>query len=241
MAVTVATFDLDHTLVRRPSSDTQTLKMEAINWAIDKVFGLKQINYMAHIGTELYGMTDRSIMRVVLTNLGIPAEAIDDKFDELFSKILAYFDKNLSSHRDGEYIPLPGVEEFLRKLKGSGISCGLATGNYSRFAQWKLDIVGLSRYFSFGGYGEDADDRDQIVAIALNRSGLKSPDRGCHFGDTPADIKAATANKMLSVAISAEAGGKFPAGLLQEAGADLVLDSYSNSQLVFDLFSRQGL
>lgn len=240
MAVTVVTFDLDHTLVRRPSGETYTLKMRAIDHSLQKVFDLKNINYMAHIGHELYGMTDRSIMKMVLANLGIAPAEIDRKLEDLFREMLAYFETNLISHRDGEYVPLPGVKSLLDELKAKGVVCGLATGNYSRFARWKLDSVGLTEYFTFGGYGEDDEQRSRIVAIALEHSGLKPPDRGCHFGDTPADIEAAAANDMLSVAISSAGGGKFPAQVLNQAGADLVLDSYLDSEKVFALFAARA-
>jgi phosphoglycolate phosphatase len=238
MAVTVATFDLDHTLVRRRVANSDTLKIAAINYALAKMFGFKDVHYMNHIGSELYGMTDRSIMRQVLGNLGVGADIIELKLDSLFAEIFAYFENHLPSHQDGEYIALPGVQAFLDQLKGSGVSCGIATGNYEVFSRWKLDSVGLSDYFDFGGYGEDGDQRAQIVKAALKRSGMKSGDIGCHFGDTVSDINSARANGMLAVAISVNAGGKFASEELAAAKPDLVLESYHDFDKVAELFSR---
>jgi phosphoglycolate phosphatase-like HAD superfamily hydrolase len=238
MAVTVATFDLDHTLVRRRVANSDTLKIAAINHALENMFGFKDIHYMKLIGTELYGMTDRSIMRQVLANLGIGPDVIEQKLDGLFTEIFIYFESHLPAHRDGEYTTLPDVEKFLELLKASDIRCGLATGNYKIFARWKLDSVGLGGFFDFGGYGEDGDERWQIVKAALDRSGLKSPDIGCHFGDTVSDIKSAKANGMLAVAVSVSAGGKFASEELAKANPDLVLDSYLDFDKVTTLFSN---
>jgi len=238
MAVTVATFDLDHTLVKRRTPNSDTLKIVAINQALEKVFGFKDVHYMNHIGTELYGMTDRSIMRQVLTNLGLAGEDIERHLDELFAAIFAYFEQNRQAHHDGEYIALPGAQPFLKKLHGLGVRCGIATGNYQIFSRWKIDSVGFAPYFDFGGYGEDGDQRWQIIKAALNRSGLKSPDIGCHFGDTVSDIESARSNDMLAVAISVNAGGKFLSEELAAAKPDLVLESYHDFDRVADLFSR---
>ncbi len=238
MAVTVATFDLDHTLVKRRIQNSDTLKIVAINQALEKVFGFKDVHYMNHIGSELYGMTDRSIMRQVLGNLGLSQEEIDRRIDELFAAIFGYFEQNRQAHHNGEYIALPGARELLENLRRIGIRCGIATGNYQIFSRWKLDSVGFARYFDFGGYGEDGDQRAQIIKAALNRSGLKPPDVGCHFGDTVSDIDSARANGMLAVAISVNAGGKFPSDELAAARPDLVLESYYDFDRVADLFSR---
>lgn len=238
MAVTVATFDLDHTLVKRRTPNSDTLKILAINQALEKVFGFKDVHYMNHIGTELYGMTDRSIMRQVLTNLGMDGNEIDRRIDELFAAIFGYFKQNRQAYHNGEYIALTGAQSFLEKLRGLGVRCGIATGNYEIFSRWKLDSVGLRRYFDFGGYGEDGDQRWQIIKAALNRSGLGISDIGCHFGDTVSDIESAKANNMLAVAISVNAGGKFQSEELAAAGPDLVLESYHDFNKVAELFSR---
>ncbi|NLI14901.1 MAG: HAD hydrolase-like protein [candidate division Zixibacteria bacterium] len=236
--MTVATFDLDHTLVKRRTPDTDTLKIMSINHSLEVLFGFKNIHYMKQIGPELYGMTDRSIMRQVLMNLGLTTSEIDSRIDELFAEIFSFFERNLRSHRNDEYIALPGTQMFLEKLRALGVRCGIATGNYRIFSRWKLDSVGLTEYFDFGGYGEDGDERSQIIKAALNRSGIKSDDIGCHFGDTKSDIESARANGMLAVAISVRAGGKFPSEDLAAAGPDLVLESYHDFDKVAELFSR---
>jgi phosphoglycolate phosphatase len=236
MPITIATFDLDNTLVRRRTQVANSLKMRAINRSIETVFSLKNVDYFSVMGPELYGMTDRSIMRRVLGILGIAPPEIDSKLNNLFEVMIDYFNAELKADEHDDYVPLPGAIELLKQMKAQNIACGLATGNYSQFANWKLNTTGMAGLFSFGGYGEDADERWQIVKIALDRSGAKDSFKACHFGDTPADIKAAAINGMLSVAITAAGGGKFSKNELIAAGADLVLDSYYNIDDVFKLF-----
>jgi len=71
MTIKVATFDLDHTLIKRNSELRTTLKMDAINYSISKVFSINDINYVDYLGKEMYGMTDRAIVREVLYKLDI--------------------------------------------------------------------------------------------------------------------------------------------------------------------------
>jgi phosphoglycolate phosphatase len=180
-------------------------------------------------------MTDRSIMRKVLVGLGINPIEIESKLDTLFKVMLTFFASELAKDDHNDYIALPGAVELLEQLRAKNIACGLATGNYCQFAQWKLNSTGLNGYFTFGGYGEDADERWQIVQIALSRSGIINGDLACHFGDTVADIKAAAKNGMLSVGITADGGGKFSRDVLASADADLILDSYFETDRIFEL------
>jgi len=228
MRINLATFDLDHTLVRRRSPNLVTLKMKAIEYAIAEVFGIREVHYMRHLGPELFGMTDRSIMRAVLLKLGVDPMTVDDNLNRLFAVMLDYFERSIQANPEPEYGRLEGVFALLDFLNKSGVRCGLATGNYSAFAWWKLKSSGLDRFFGFGGFGEDGEDRAKILQTALDRGGYGDGMTACHFGDSPADILAARANGVLSAAVSIEAGGKFPDRDLEEAGAGMIIRSYSD-------------
>ncbi len=232
MRVSMATFDLDHTLVRRRSGNLVTLKMKAIEYAIAEVFGIREIHYMRHLGPELFGMTDRSIMREVLAKLGVAPETVDDNLDRLFMVMLDRFALLTRDNHEPEYEKLAGVTELLDLLSRSGVRCGLATGNYAVFARWKLKSAGLDRYFNFGGFGEDGEERVIILRTALYRGGFGDDEHACHFGDSPADIKAAREVGVLAAAVSIEAGGKFPDNELEKAGAGLIIRSYSDIETI---------
>lgn len=234
MKITVATFDLDHTLVRRVSDHLITLKMKAINQALEDVLGIREIHYMRHLGPELYGMTDRSIIRAVLIKLGMDKEKVNERLDRLFEVMIEQFTRSTTENVSPEYMALDGVGTLLEFLRKSRIKCGLATGNYSVFAKWKLRSAGLEEYFDFGGYGEDSEDRAEILNIALARAGNRSHLAACHFGDSPADMRAARANGILAAAVTIDAGGKFSGSELEDAGAQLVINSYKDIERIAD-------
>ena len=62
---------------------------------------------------------------------------------------------------------LNGVMDFVKKATGNpGILSGLGTGNLERGARLKLEPTGLNPYFKFGGYGSDAEDRAEMLAVS---------------------------------------------------------------------------
>jgi len=236
MAVEVLTFDVDGTLVRR-FPDVKTLKVEAIDYAFAEIFGIRDFNYFNYLRPEMYGMTDKSIMKLLLRQFGVSKSEIDNKIDSLLELAVKFFTSHNEYDARIDYYILPGVENFLGKLKERGLNMGIATGNYSEFAWWKLKGVGLGDYFTFGGFGEDAEDRGEIVGIARNRGG-RNGSQACHFGDTPVDIEAAHANGMLAAAISTSGGATFEPEALREAGADLVIDSYNDIDEILEFLGR---
>ena len=81
-------------------------------------------------------------------------------------------------------------------------------------------------------------DRAEIVGIARNRGG-RNGTGACHFGDTPVDIEAAHANGMLAAAISSKGGATFEPEALREAGADLVINSYNDTDEILEFLASR--
>jgi phosphoglycolate phosphatase-like HAD superfamily hydrolase len=99
----------------------------------------------------------------------------------------------------------PGVETLLERLVRRGVLLGLVTGNLTRIGWRKLERAGLRRYFRFGAFGEMAATRAGLVKLALRearalgwnpRAALASV-----IGDAPADVIAARANRIRSIAV----------------------------------------
>lgn len=240
----VATFDLDRTLVRR-IPDKTSIKVEAFDYALNKVFRLNGIKYLECLGPELYGMTDRPIVRSVLRNCGITDAEIAAHINDVFAEIIRYFEANREQSSADSYELLPGIRELLKDLKANGIRTGLATGNMALLAWWKVEGFGLREFFTFGGFGDDAEDRAAIIKIALKRSQAQygpaeNGFRAWHFGDSIADIEAARAANVTSVAISAAGGGTHTKEDLLAAGADLVVDSWLDAEKVMEFLSNQA-
>jgi phosphoglycolate phosphatase-like HAD superfamily hydrolase len=113
------------------------------------------------------------------------------------------------------------------------------TGNVRQVAEVKLTAVGL-RYpldLCIGAYGEDHEDRTELVHLARRRAsgvyGSSSTDFGGHativVGDTPLDIVAALAADARAVGV---ATGAFSAADLRAAGAHAVLDDLTSTPAV---------
>ena len=63
-----------------------------------------------------------------------------------------------------------GVPDFLARLTlESQFLLGLATGNIEEGARIKLEHAGLMHYFAFGGYGSDAENRTEVIEVAMRR------------------------------------------------------------------------
>src|SRR5512136_2950138 len=93
----LAFFDIDGTLVRRDFKGTLSLKSRCFNYAIETVFGLKGVDYTKILGKKLFAMTDKSIFRNTLIELGIDEEKYVSKESELFDAANSYFDNNLET------------------------------------------------------------------------------------------------------------------------------------------------
>lgn len=133
------------------------------------------------------------------------------------------------------YRVMPGVVEMLERLTGEGRLVGLITGNTEPAAHTKLGRADLNRFFSFGGYGSDADDRPGVCRIALRRAeqaagGRLDRDGSIATGDTPLDIAAGhdTAIRVLGVAT-----GEYSVDQLRDAGADWVVPDLTAGGLPF--------
>ena len=97
------------------------------------------------------------------------------------------------------YRVMPGVERAAASGSATRAGCvGLITGNTEPAAHIKLARADLNRFFAFGGYGSDANERVDVCRRALDRAELAAGgklDRAACIavGDTPLDIEAATA------------------------------------------------
>jgi phosphoglycolate phosphatase-like HAD superfamily hydrolase len=119
------------------------------------------------------------------------------------------------------------VRTLLPKLEDAGYLLGLTTGGVEPAARIKLSRGRLNRYFPFGGFGSDSEDRTELTKRAIARAariqgnGL-GPQHCLVIGDTPLDIAAAHGAGAIAVGV---ASGHYSAGELRSAGADHVVES----------------
>jgi phosphoglycolate phosphatase-like HAD superfamily hydrolase len=115
------------------------------------------------------------------------------------------------------------------------------TGNVRQLAEVKLDALGLREGLDLciGAYGEDHEDRAQLVHVARRRAaGVHGRSADAFegtatvvIGDTPLDIAAALDAGARAVGV---ATGSFAAADLMAAGAHAVLPDLTDTQLVIE-------
>jgi phosphoglycolate phosphatase len=217
----VVLFDLDQTLLR-----TGGAGVLAMNRAFQEMFGIAD----ALADIPYAGRTDPSILRDALRKHGIDGD---------FRRIVAEFKERYVWHLErtlwetqGQV--LPGIPELLSALHlREDVTLGLATGNFREGAQLKLRRYGLDGHFQSGAFGDDAEDRAQLVALAARRAARgREPARVLVVGDTPLDVAAALACGFVPVGV---ATGYYSQDDLRQAGASLVFPDFSDWQRALSL------
>ncbi len=170
------------------------------------------------------GMTDPEVGRVALRNI----LGRDPDGREL-ATAMAHYLRHLHAAIDASdgYEVMTGVEDLLERLVDDGHLLGLTTGNIEAAAHIKLARGGLNRFFSFGGYGSDSNERTELTRRALERAGFVSGgtliESACiSVGDTPRDVAAGHGAGIQVVGV---ATGNFSVDQLREAGADYAIST----------------
>jgi phosphoglycolate phosphatase len=208
-------FDIDGTLINTGGAGAASWRL-----AFDELYGVP-----ADIGkfTDV-GMTDPAVGRqtfeAVLKRAPERAE-----FTRLMERRNHYLRQTVEEAKG--YEVLPGVNELLPELIDHGYLLGLVTGNVEAAAHIKLHRANLNRFFSFGGYGSDSDDRGEVTKIALKRASQVygdevERDRAFSVGDTPIDVTGAHAAGIECVGVGSH---HYTADQLREAGADYAISS----------------
>src|SRR5664279_943567 len=206
-------FDIDGTLITTGGAGAASWRL-----AFDELYDIP-----ADIGEFTdSGMTDPEVGRKTFEAV-LDREPERKEFTRLMERRLHYLHQTVEES-DG-YRVLPGVNELLPSLIEEGYLVGLVTGNTEAAAHIKLHRAKLNRFFSFGGYGSDSNERGEVTRIALERANLVygetvSPDQAVGIGDTPLDVKGAHAAGIECLGVGS---GKFSADQLREAGADYAI------------------
>jgi phosphoglycolate phosphatase-like HAD superfamily hydrolase len=217
-------FDIDLTLIRlnavgRAAMDAALLEMADIDDGL--------------AGIDFAGRTDRWILRQALAGRHTPED---------FETFLSDFDRRYLAHLEiqlpllgGEL--LPGVTELLESLAAMPhVRLGVATGNLHSAAWLKLKAFGLDRYFEDGGFADDAEERADLVAVAIERLGGRVTGHDVLVvGDSPHDITAAKANDAIAVGV---ATGRSSIEQLRASGADLVVPDLVDSGPLLALLAQ---
>ncbi|MGV7928433.1 MAG: HAD family hydrolase [Spirochaetota bacterium] len=188
-------FDIDGTILNCHGAGRLSLER-----ACHDVFGT--IGRMP--GINFQGKTDPLIIYESLVPVGFSREIIDSRLGELRERYTGYLSSLILEH---EVVLLPGIIPLLRELSSiEGVVIGLLTGNFERGAEIKLSRFDLGGYFSFGVFGDDTADRNEMPPIAREKI-LRIFGRSVAFsdmvviGDTVRDVECGKRSGTRTVAV----------------------------------------
>ena len=216
-------FDIDGTLISLDGAGSRSLN-RAMEDLLKVKNGFRDVSFA--------GKTDLQIIREGLGKLGLADR--DDLMHSLLDRYLVHLRAEVSTGRGHVKI---GVRELLQALEDlEGIYLGLLTGNAETGARLKLEPFGLNRYFEVGAFGNDGEDRNLLLPIAVQRlrdsgSVSVSYEQCAVVGDTPKDVECAFIHGASSIAV---ATGPFPLDVLQETEAGLAVPDLSNTEQIVE-------
>jgi phosphoglycolate phosphatase-like HAD superfamily hydrolase len=204
-------FDIDGTLLSAGGAREHAAALVA---ALAEVYELElPADAVRRVGP--HGKTDQRIVREILTAAGVPATEIDARREVWIRRTTELYEAaDLSRLATGA---APGAADALTWATAHGHTLALVTGNIEPVAHLKLAAAGLGEWFARGegAFGSDAEDRNELVPVALERAGGWPAERAVVIGDAPGDVACALAAGASAVAIT----GHFAAADLEGAGA----------------------
>jgi phosphoglycolate phosphatase-like HAD superfamily hydrolase len=203
--------------------------LRALDRACHKLLSIEN----AMQGIDPSGKTDPAIVREIFarsrvaTNHSVHIETVLESYLAFLREEVDMSDK---------YQVLPGIVGILDEISARPESMlGLATGNIEPGARVKLQRAGLNKYFSFGGFGSDSENRTELVRKAAEAAIQKhgdsiSPNDIFVIGDTPLDIDAGRGAGYKTVGV---ATGRYSTVVLQQAGASFVISDFEQGRNEF--------
>jgi len=218
-------FDVDATLIL-----TGGAGLRALDRAFLKLYSISG----AMEGVAPHGKTDPAIIREIFQRRFESEPPNNTTVANILETYVEYLREEVET--SDTYHILPGIMDILEELNTrSDVLLGLATGNVESGARIKLRRGDLNRFFSFGGYGSDSEDRTGLVRRAAEKAQLK---HGAVIrnqdvfviGDTPRDIEAGTDAGFQTVGV---ATGQYSVKQLQEAGAHVAISNFREGRDYF--------
>lgn len=224
-AISIPLFDIDSTLL----AGGNVVHRRAFAHALRSVYGVPDPLAMDR---STHGMIDTQIIAELVVLNGGTEEQARAGMDAALAAMSEYY----AAHSDeAEYVVLDGVSHLLQRLRDEDRPLGLLTGNVESIGWTKMERAGLRDFFAFGAFGSMAFTRADLVPIARAKA-RETLGRDVALeqlfivGDSPRDVACARAAGIPVVAV---ATGVYSSQQLQEAGADLVLDSLKQHEEFF--------
>ncbi|MFF8611976.1 MULTISPECIES: HAD family hydrolase [unclassified Streptomyces] len=222
-------WDIDRTLLYVGDIDRQVYRE-----AFAEVVG-RPAEHLPARGT---GVTMPLAIRGLLMDNGVSEDHVPD----LLPRMVDLVPQRLAAHTEDlreQGVLLPGAVAALRSVHDHpSYVPTVVTGNLKPNALLKLDAFELGEYVDaeIGGFASDDPHRPALVAIAQKRAQTKhgmifTRSNSVIIGDSLEDVRTGLEG---GAAVVAVASGKTSASTLRNAGADVVLETLENLQVLHD-------
>jgi phosphoglycolate phosphatase len=181
---------------------------------------------------EFSGRTDTAIFRDAARLHGLDEARLDGEQGRFVEAYLPHLAIALADTRGSL---MSGVAATLDALTArDDVLQALGTGNFRRGGELKLRHYGIDHHFPEmpGGFGEDSESRDEMIAGAILRLADGAKPRVVVIGDTPHDVAAARASGAYALGV---ATGRNSVEELLACGADVALEDLSDFDAVVRL------
>ena len=212
-------FDIDGTLVSFGGAGSL-----AMGRALEETF---QVNACLD-AVSFAGRTDFAITRDIFA-----AHSIEFESETITAFYDCYLQHSPVAMTSCNGTVLPGVRSLLDVLQNTTDQLGILTGNMQLAAEIKLRHFGIDGYFSFGGFGGEHENRNDVAAEAVTQlqritAADVEPASVWVIGDTPNDIACARSQKLNAVAV---ATGSYSVDTLAEYEPDVLLESLERLEI----------
>ncbi|MFN3560446.1 MAG: HAD family hydrolase [Chloroherpetonaceae bacterium] len=218
-------FDIDGTLVR-----VRGISRQSLIDALREVFGTEG-SAATH---NFAGKLDSVIIKEVMRAAGLNDSDIQKGFEEAKRRYI----RNFKEHAQREHIEvMAGIYELVEKLaREESVVLALLTGNFEESGRHKLALPELNDYFAFGAFADDANTRNALPAVAVQRAfertGIRFTGKDVVIiGDTEHDVNCA---KILNSKCIAVATGHYTVSQLQAFNPDYTFENFANVEAAFE-------
>lgn len=216
-------FDIDGTILRCQGAGKRSLERAAL-----EVFGTTGAMDTVHF----QGKTDPWIIYASLEPAGFAREEIAGRMEALKERYFSHLRRFI---REVDVTLLPGIRALVGELQADEDTVvGLLTGNFIEGARIKLGVFDLFSSFTMGVYGDDAEVRNEMPAIAREKIRALSGDAPGFdemlvIGDTVHDVECGKHSGALTLAVGT---GWTPPEELRARTPDLYFDTLEDTPTV---------
>lgn len=179
-------------------------------------------------GVDTSARSDKDVFIEVLSKFG------QSFTEEKWLEFLSLYEKQLKDFRSTDvWRENADALSFIEKLSKTNHKLSLITGELSIGAQYKLEKIGVWKYFPTGGFGEDGLRRFDIADTALEKAKNlygNTYDNILVIGDTCLDIRTA---RHLGAEVISITTGSHSREKLEGENPDYIIDSFKEIEHLF--------